>query len=315
MPVLTRTEDGQWKETVHERVVESGERFAIQLYRPRVEGQFLRIERWTKLQDGDVHWRTITKSNTTAIFGEDRNSRAFDPQEPSHVFSWLVNRTFDDKGHLMVFEYKAENSEGIDPTKGSESRRSELSRTAVRYPKRIRYGNLVSTLELDPRKRQDFTFEVVFDYGDHDQINPTPAETQPWSIRKDPFSSYRSGFEMRTYRLCQRMLMFHNFPEEKDVGKDLLVDSVNFSYSDSTGIVLEAIQLPPACRQLPARAMFGQKTDTFPSHSLQSTTPTARPRFLIRSKQLTPVHSKTFQLELVDYINGKIWTEKASLAY
>jgi RHS repeat-associated protein len=237
MPVLTRTEGGEWKETVHERVLESGERFAIQLYRPRVEGQFSRIERWTKLQDGDVHWRTITNSNTTAIFGEDRNSRAFDPQEPSHVFSWLVNRTFDDKGHLMVFEYKAENSEGVDLMKGSESRRSELSRTAARYPKRIRYGNLVSTLELDPRNHQDFMFEVVFDYGDHDQINPTPAETQPWSIRKDPFSSYRSGFEMRTYRLCQRMLMFHNFPEEKDVGKDLLVHSVNFSYSNSTGIV------------------------------------------------------------------------------
>ena len=28
----------------------------------------------------------------------------------------------------------------------------------------------------------------------------------------DPFSSYRSGFEVRTYRLCQRVLMFHHFP-------------------------------------------------------------------------------------------------------
>ncbi len=36
--------------------------YTIGLYRPRTEGQFARIERW-KHQDGDVHWRAITKEN------------------------------------------------------------------------------------------------------------------------------------------------------------------------------------------------------------------------------------------------------------
>ena len=35
-----------------------------------------------------------------------------------------------------------------------------------------------------------------------------------WPVRNDPFSSYRAGFEVRTYRLCQRVLMFHHFPDE-----------------------------------------------------------------------------------------------------
>ena len=39
----------------------------------------------------------------------------------------------------------------------------------------------------------------------------TPAT---WLCRNDPFSTYRAGFEVRTYRLCRRVLMFHHFPDE-----------------------------------------------------------------------------------------------------
>src|SRR5262249_35461226 len=47
----------------------------------------------------------------------------------------------------------------------------------------------------------------------------------------DPFSSYRAGFEVRTYRLCQRVLMFHHFPGEANVGANCLVRSTDFTYS------------------------------------------------------------------------------------
>ncbi|NJP10191.1 MAG: toxin [Leptolyngbyaceae cyanobacterium RU_5_1] len=74
-------------------------------------------------------------------------------------------------------------------------------------------------------------FEVVFDYGEHDLTNPKPGDAGKWAIRNDPFSSYRSGFEVRTYRLCQRVLMFHHFPGETEVGEDCLVRSTDFTYS------------------------------------------------------------------------------------
>jgi hypothetical protein len=44
------------------------------------------------------------------------------------------------------------------------------------------------------------------------------AANQPWSVRPDPFSSYRAGFQVRTCCLCQRVLMFHqisNLPNEE----------------------------------------------------------------------------------------------------
>lgn len=73
-------------------------------------------------------------------------------------------------------------------------------------------------------------FEVVFDYGDHHLEAPLPDEPgKPWSVRNDPFSSYRAGFEVRTYRRCQRVLMSH--PREEGVSQDCLVRSTDFTYS------------------------------------------------------------------------------------
>ena len=237
MPVLSRTRDGEWKATQVERLV-GQEKFCIQTYRPRVEGLFSRVERWTMTYNGDIHWRTISKDNVTSIYGDGENSRVYDPKEPSHIFSWLVSRTYDDSGNMMAFEYKAENSEGVDLMKASESRRSHLSRTAARYPKRIRYGNRTSSLRKQNLAANDYMFEVIFDYGDHDVQNPTSADTHPWAVRRDPFSFYRPCFEVRTYRLCQRILMFHHFPDEKDVGQDLLVSSVDFSHDNASGMTV-----------------------------------------------------------------------------
>jgi Salmonella virulence plasmid 65kDa B protein len=53
-------------------------------------------------------------------------------------------------------------------------------------------------------------FEVVFDYGEHDPNDPAPDDAGLWTYCDDPFSSYRPGFEVRTTRLCQRVLMFHH---------------------------------------------------------------------------------------------------------
>ena len=55
-------------------------------------------------------------------------------------------------------------------------------------------------------------FELVFDYGDHDTDAPTPTAAGHVVGRGDAFSTYRPGFEIRTYRLCRRVLMFHHFP-------------------------------------------------------------------------------------------------------
>ena len=56
-------------------------------------------------------------------------------------------------------------------------------------------------------------FELVLDYGEHDEAAPTPAEERPWQLRPDPRSARRTGFELRTRRLCRRVLLFGRISE------------------------------------------------------------------------------------------------------
>lgn len=209
--------------------------YTIHRYRPRVEGLFARIERWTDDTTGSTRWRTISRDNVTTLYGQDNQSRIFDPADPSpahptRIFSWLACAIWDDKGNALVFEYATENDEGIDLSQANERNRV---RTANRYLKQIRYGNRESRFAQPDLTAMSWLFEVVFDYGeDHyeelalDPARPAAAQhrfaraaalsdvpwnavARGWNARPDPFSSYRAGFEVRTYRRCRRVLMFH----------------------------------------------------------------------------------------------------------
>jgi hypothetical protein len=75
--------------------------YVVHRYRPRVEGLFARIERWTHHTTGKVHWRSITCHNVTILYGKDTRSHIADPAaaNPSRVFSWLICESYDDKGN------------------------------------------------------------------------------------------------------------------------------------------------------------------------------------------------------------------------
>src|SRR5437867_882714 len=204
--------------------------FRVRRYRPRIEGLFARIERWTNLQTGEMHWRSISKDNVTTFYGRTAESRIADPDDPLRIFSWLICETHDDKGNATVYEYVAEDSKGVDLSQMHERNRTDASRSSNRYLKRIKYGNTPSRLlEPDPAKLA-WHFEVVFDYGEHDADQLVPEAGGSWPCRKDPFSSCRGGFEVRTYRLCQRVLMFHRFQELGPA--PCLVRSTEFAYSE-----------------------------------------------------------------------------------
>ena len=214
-------------------VLDSPDRqFKIQRYHPRIEGLFARIERWMKVDSGEIHWRSISKDNITTLYGKTEESRIADPGDSSHIFTWLICESYDDKGNAIRYQYKFENSEGGSLAHAHERNRSLESRSANRYLKHIYYGNQSPRqANEDLSLRKDWLFEVVFDYGEHDLANPKPGDAGVWTVRNDPFSSYRSGFEVRTYRLCQRVLMFHHFADEAGAGNDCLVRSTDFKYS------------------------------------------------------------------------------------
>jgi RHS repeat-associated protein len=227
--------------------------YRVKRYRPRIEGLFARIERWTCLRTGEAHWRSLSKDNVLTVYGFDAASRIADPENPDHVFSWLICRSYDDTGNAIVYDHVAEDARRVDTAGPSEQHRI---RQANRYLKRIRYGNRAPVL-LDPEKPSfrpshlaphdldgaRWMFEVVFDYGEeHYREEPSDEEgrvfahghVEPgsdWPARRDAFSTYRSGFEIRTYRLCRRVLMFHHFPEELGT-ESCLVRSTAFEYCE-----------------------------------------------------------------------------------
>jgi RHS repeat-associated protein len=221
-----------------------GVAYRIHLYRPRIEGMFSRIERWARVDNQVSHWRTITRNNVTTMYGFDENSRIVDPRDERRVFSFLICLTFDDKGNAVQYEYAIDDFAGINRAAAHEANRSDLDRRTQRYLKYVRYGN---TQPYFPDWLPDgqgtpvpnnWHFQVVFDYGDHRPDAPTPtrdpAVDPAWPLRPDPFSVFRSGFEVRTYRRCERVLLFHQFQGQAGFEQPCLIRSTDFQYSDET---------------------------------------------------------------------------------
>lgn len=243
VPLLVRG-GGTWQREAFTRSV-YGLQYAVQRYRPRVDGLFSRIERWVNQSDPkDVFWRSISKTNVTTWYGKTAESRIFDPADPRRIFSWLICESYDGKGNVVSYRYKPEDGTGVDTSTANERNRSPVVRGANRYLKRVFYGNRTPylpdlTASGPAALPTDWAFELVLDYGEHDDLAPIPQDTAaPWTCRADAFSTYRATFEVRTYRLCHRALVFNHFEGELGVGLNCLVRATEFAHS-------AAVQPPP----------------------------------------------------------------------
>jgi len=224
VPASVSPTTGHWSPDVRTET-ENGIAYMVRRYQPRTEGAFARIERWDAA-NGDIHWRVTDRENVLHVFGKDSSARIADPQDPTRVFSWLLQETRDDRGNIALFQYVSEDDRGI--AAGAPHERNRSATQAQRHVKRILYGNAA------PFSTTSFRLETVFDYGDHDATSPTPVPDLAWPERADSFSSFRSGFEVRTRRLCRRVLMFHRFEE---LGTDpVLVRSTRFTYAHAADL-------------------------------------------------------------------------------
>jgi RHS repeat-associated protein len=260
VPVLVKKNGGWEQDSVPPRVVDN-KTYIIKRYRPRIEGLFARIERWTNPdKPEETFWRSISKDNITTWYGKTGESRIVDPADHTRIFSWLICESYDDKGNVISYRYQSEDGENVDLSQAHEQNRglkTDSLRSANRYLKSVFYGNRKPYLPKllageewpapPDTDKDDYTdrwmFEVVFDYEEghytpqqrdtdgHEIVDATTTPSKRWAVRNDPFSSYRAGFEVRTYRLCQRALMFHHFPGEAEVGANCLVRSTDFDYS------------------------------------------------------------------------------------
>ena len=243
VPALADGTDGWQRQPFGSPANEPG--YIVQRYRPRIEGLFARIERWTDKATGISHWRSISKDNITTLYGNRDDAKVADPADPTRVFAWRICESYDDRGNAALYQYKQEDASdidqympqdgtGVEPAAPQERNRLIAGQFPQRYLKKIRYGNRSPRQNgEDLTLRTDWMFEVVFDYGEHDDAAPTTREIRTWSVRQDPFSLFRSTFDIRTYRLCRRMLMFHHFPDELNGTADYLVRSTDLEYRET----------------------------------------------------------------------------------
>ena len=102
-------------------------------------------------------------------------------------------------------------------------------------------------------------FELHFDYGERSPAldkKPTYPATNSSPVRSDPFSDFSYGFELRTQRLCQQILMFHYFPDESSMGAvPVLVRRTVIEYQTSP--------LSYSCLSAAMTQAYGESTDSY----------------------------------------------------
>jgi RHS repeat-associated protein len=246
--------------------------FTIKYYKPRIEGLFARIERWTEKATGIIKWRVITRDNVTTLFGWTENARISNPNNATQTFEWLLEYVFDDKGNCSNFIYKKENADGLNLAKSYHKNRIKNSNITYTntYLQKVLYGNKTTYGKFGDsfKAENDYMFSSVFDYGEYEAISPF-ANLNNWNFRADAFSDYRAGFEIRTTRLCKRVMLFHHFTGANEY--DGLVKSLDFEYDTTQNFTflnavtahgyIKNVDGNYSQKQLPATEFFYQKQD------------------------------------------------------
>lgn len=155
-------------------------------YRPRTEGLFALIRHYR--DDQHNYWEVKSKDGMVSIYGTPGTlggdpATIYDPDEPSHIFSWKLTETRDPFGNRIIYEY-------IRDQHATETR----SWNQI-YLQRIRYVDYT-----DERGQEQFLVEVKLEY-----------ETE----REDAFSVYRSGFEIRTHWRCRQIGLYTHAGAER----------------------------------------------------------------------------------------------------
>lgn len=178
---------------------------------------------------GDSFWKIIDEHHVIHIFGKTKQAQIFDHENPSHIYTWLCEEVIYPQGDHIVYTYKHDE--------GSNNK----------YINIVYYGNdkplkdnVTDNNDLVGAKDFNWHFQVVFDYGQYNITDLTRKDLcspmGDWDQRKDPFTVYKSGFPIRTNRLCKNILVFHRFDDEFKVDHPILVHSINLEYDESSTI-------------------------------------------------------------------------------
>ena len=163
---------------------------------------------------------------------DGRHSRIADPKDENRIFEWLPEFVFDDKGNCAHYRYKKEDDAGFDRSFLHNRNRIEDGQMIYTntYLEKVLYVNKTPYKNFDDPlpSEDDYLFSTLFDYGEYNPDAPYDLISE-WDFRRDAFSDYKAGFEIRTTRLCKRMFLFHHFTGTDEY--DGWVHSLNFEYT------------------------------------------------------------------------------------
>ena len=108
------------------------------------------------------------------VLRHDADSRIADPRDPTHIFSWLICESYDDKATRSVYEYAPENGAGVPIDRAHERNRTAAAPTATSSAIRT-HGNrsACTARRRRPRTPVDVRDRVRLRRWTHDAI-PVP---------------------------------------------------------------------------------------------------------------------------------------------
>ncbi len=175
----------------------------VRAYRPRVESAFARIERW---QDRRAAKSTGARSPPTTSRACSDRTPTQPHRRPGGPVARLQLAARPELRRPRQRDQLRLQARGRRRRRGRGASEANRIVTANRYLKRVRYGNDSPTVgaRLPERRRMVLRARARLRRARPRQRRP-PMKRAPGAAAPDPFSSYRSGFEVRTYRRCRRL--------------------------------------------------------------------------------------------------------------
>ncbi|MGV3345738.1 SpvB/TcaC N-terminal domain-containing protein [Enterobacteriaceae bacterium LUAb1] len=195
--------------------------YEVTAWQSRISGPAVRYELWAlRRESGEVDktfWITWQPDGSLSLYGW--SARLADVAVPHYVAEWCLEEQVTARGEHIVWTWQQEDllGEGLSEDEARfHGGASNLYLTGVYWANVTPAVHFLLPAGNDPvaANAADWLCALRFDYGERGTPGDQPPPYQAgsgtqWTGRPDCFSHWHYGFEVRTRRLCQDILLFH----------------------------------------------------------------------------------------------------------
>lgn len=218
-------------------------------YRSALDDPSTRTERWTSSESGETFWLQYAADGSLTLYGWSTSARLSAPGDTHAVAEWMIEETVTATGEHVLYRWRDE-----DDARCTEEELSAHPSVSGKYPDEICWGNVAPadhflvTVSVPPP--ETWLCSLRFDYGERlprSAARPEGGFTTPWRLRHDCFSRYHYGFDVRTRRLCRKVLLFQRTGLLSGTGDATpeYISGIELSYDESP-----VVSVLTACRQI-----------------------------------------------------------------